>query len=424
MEREPGKTHAGKHKNVHPPGKAADNEVQAQVGDKPAFQADNNQPIQADHHEAVQPAVQPEGGTKQRIDPSWLFGATVAIFGFGGVLLAIPDLSVWAAPVMVFSVAPCFNYLYRPLKIFWAVGMVVFLAIYLPLYLPQYQNRDIKTGSWTPSLPLIPSDPDKNERLLTTSDLPNYFDGMPPIWAGWSYRSSFFREAHFSPQKAAVGLKVSGSNKTDQEIVVSDTDPVLFPPLSNALKQINDFTMDLTFDFNSPQNVAAWAIRTDEARTHYYLFAVWRDPKDYTKAWMYAWRVSGQKVELIESQGSGPQSFPFPIRIKPLNVHVHLEADTGCDFKYSFLYDAPLQDSTTCWPGPEIVIPGECYTQGRPGLVHLGKPGLILDQEPDSLRADLVTGNAANISAVSIDGKYADVDRRRCVGNPAPGGTK
>jgi hypothetical protein len=344
----------------------------------------------------------------KRRGPGWLRRVAIVLSAFGGTLLGVGKLSVWGVPPIVLSVAFFLeylyrsyatlssSYLYRSLRFLWAAGTVVFLVFYALLYLPRFQDRRIE-ASWTPNPPLISMHRDKDTQLFSSADLPHTFDETPPTWIRWLPPGALFWES-FLPSKVAMGLKVD-----NQEISVTDTDPVLFPPLSESREQINDFNMDLTFAFRTPQDVASWAIRTDETRTHYYLFALSRDESDPTKARIQAWNVSGKKRQSIDARSIGRQWIEFPAPTEDLQVRVHLDADKRCKFKYWFIFNHALLGGDTCWVYPEYVIPDDsCYLRGRPGLVRYGTP-------------------AAKISNAFIDEGNSDADTLQCGENPAAG---
>jgi hypothetical protein len=400
------------HKNLVPRVDATDNKQPAQAADKQAAQEGSKTPARPSGSQPVQAvaqAVRPEGQTKRKWNPDWLFNVAVALFAGGFPLVADEKQRVLGIPMIAVGATLLLISCFPSFKILWTLATGIFLLIYLLLYLPRFQNRSVD-AYWTLDPPL--SEWNKSNQ---NEYLPGNFDGAPPAWIRWSGPASLIWQSVVPRPKIAQGLTVDDNH----EIAVNDRAPVLFPPLSDSRKPISDFDMDLTFEFRNRQNFASWAIRTDEATTHYYLFAVARDESDplQERAQIHAWKVAGSTGKLIDSTSQGPRLLEFPAPDKPFPMEVHLEATAGCNFKYTFIFPKGLPLGGICVNYAAFRVNDEsCYLRGRPALVNFGKLGPLLDPVPSSpdLVQKLSEGDAANISGVKVNWGNGKADEIRC----------
>jgi hypothetical protein len=377
----------------------------------PHPQTDRDPPTQGGKSRSAQSGeqamVKPEGGTKR--DPNWLFNIAVALFAAGVTLFVDEKQRVLGIPMVAVGICLFLISWLRSLQILWTFLTAILLALYFLLYLPRFEDRSAD-ADWTTNPPLSEwNSKNQNEHLA------NNFDRTPPKWIRWLEPATLIWESYAPHPKIVTGLRVDD----DHEIDVQDSAPVLFPPLSDSRKPINAFDMDLTFDLKNPQDYAAWTIRTDEVRRHYYLFVLARDESDPKKetVQIHAWKVAGNKGELIDSRNRGPAQFLFPPPDRDFSMKVHLEATRGCDFKYSFIFDEGLPDKTTCQSQVNYRVNDEsCYLRGRPGLVDFGKLDLKLDTVPDSpnFGQRLGKGAVAKISDVQVDWKNGEADEIKC----------
>jgi hypothetical protein len=333
----------------------------------------------------------------------------VALFAGGFPLVADEKQRVLGIPMITVGAALLLISLFPSFRVLWTLATGIFLLIYLLLYLPRFQNRSAD-AYWTLDPPLSKLDSsDQNEYL------PRNFDSAPPAWTRWSGPGSLIWQSIAPRPKSAESLTVDD----DHEITVNDKAPVLFPPLSDSRRPISNFDMDLTFDFKSAQDIAAWAIRTDEATTHYYLFVVARAVSDTDEpvAQIHAWKVTGNKGKLIDSTSQGPMLFEFPPPDNPFPMEVHLEATAGCEFTYKFIFDHGLPHGGVCARyAPFRVNDESCYLHGRPGLVDFGKLSPSLDPvlgSPDLVQK-LRKSAAAKISGVKVNWGNGEADEEKC----------